>query len=143
MNSKKTACIYSRCGVVDDSNTAITHQINLCREFIKQNDLEEMKIFSDVGESANNLKRAGIKKLIKFISKNKVDYIVVVSFDRLSRSTATYLHFKEIFNQNDSRVVTIKDSLIVKNSKKKFLEAVLSAAYELEIEINNYGRVKI
>ncbi|MEL7666125.1 MAG: recombinase family protein [Candidatus Shapirobacteria bacterium] len=80
MKNKKTCVIYCRQSAVQQSNSSsIKNQEETLVTIADKRKLEIKKIFESLGKDTK------IKELIEWISQNKVDYIITMGIDRLSR----------------------------------------------------------
>jgi site-specific DNA recombinase len=60
-------------------------------------DLDEVII--DGGESAKNLKRPGLERLLAMVNAGKVQAVIIAKFDRLTRSVKDLAALLELFEK--------------------------------------------
>jgi DNA invertase Pin-like site-specific DNA recombinase len=89
------AIIYARgrclsSSKVDGEELLLTElQVDRCRVVAFAHGLEVAAAFRDHGESANNSERPGLRAMLDQIDSGEIttDFVIVTSFDRLSRTT--------------------------------------------------------
>lgn len=90
----KRAIIYCRVSTEEQAKQgySIEAQKKNCAEFAITNNYLVSEIFIDEGESAKDLNRPAVQKMLAYCKKhsNKVDAIIVWKLDRLSRGNTDY-----------------------------------------------------
>lgn len=62
---------------------------------------DNMMIYMDDGETGSNMERPGLKRLIRHVQEKKIDAVVVLKLDRLSRRQKDVLYLlEEVFEGN-------------------------------------------
>ncbi len=88
------AVIYARVSSEEQAKHgfSIENQKKVCTEFAQKNNYFIDKIFVDEGESAKNLNRPEIQKLMNYCNKkkNEIKAVVIWRLDRISRNTTDY-----------------------------------------------------
>jgi DNA invertase Pin-like site-specific DNA recombinase len=80
MKNKKTCVVYCRQSAVQqNNNSSIKNQKETLEAIANKRKLEIKKVFESLGKDTK------IKELIEWIDQNKVDYLVAMGIDRLSR----------------------------------------------------------
>jgi DNA invertase Pin-like site-specific DNA recombinase len=64
-------------------------QVEACRSTAGQMGLEVVQEFVDLGRSARDVQQPGLASLLQRLQKNDIDYVIVCSWDRLTRSVET------------------------------------------------------
>lgn len=128
----KTAVIYARTSGEDAFS--IDNQVNECNNYIKQNGFQKLAEFKDNG-SGNDLKRQGLKDLIKFAKKNKPDVVIINSVDRLSRNTTDFISTKSLLSGFGIEIVSLIPQEETPTSR--FIERIMNATIELDREIRS------
>jgi site-specific DNA recombinase len=77
------AALYARTGSMEHSTQ---DQLQLCREYSLRKGWEVVGIYEDVGISAHELERNGLKQMLTDAELHNFDLIVIASYDRLYRS---------------------------------------------------------
>jgi len=65
----------------------------------------------DAGESAKNLKRPGMERILKLVQAGDVDKVIVAKLDRLTRSVRDLADLLEIFQRKGVSLVSVAESL--------------------------------
>ena len=86
----KNAILYRRVSTTDqkENGNSLATQQNSLRAFANNNGMEVIREFQE-DFSAKNFERPEFNRLLDFVkkNKNKVDYILITSWDRFSRNT--------------------------------------------------------
>ena len=65
----------------------------------------------DASESAKNLKRPGIERVLKLVQAGEVDTIIVAKMDRLTQSIQDLADLLELFRRKGVPLVSVAESL--------------------------------
>ena len=96
------AVIYTRVSSKEqDENTSLPYQKRRCEEYAERKGYRIVEYFGGTYESAKNDERKEFKRMMSFVksSKEKISKIIVLSFDRFSRSGANSIYLIEILKQ--------------------------------------------
>lgn len=86
--------IYARTATVKQAAAkpaAIDHQIKTLKEYTEKKGDEVVAIFSDTGYSNTDKQQPGLRAALDLSSKEKPDYLLATSLDRLSRDSQQLL----------------------------------------------------
>src|ERR1700724_2406714 len=72
---------------------------------------EIIELIVDGGESAKNLNRPGMEKLLKLVDERKVDTVIIAKLDRLTRSVKDLAELPERFQRRGVSLVSVTGSL--------------------------------
>jgi site-specific DNA recombinase len=72
---------------------------------------EVADLIVDAGESAKNLKRPGMVRILKLVQAGEVDKVIVAKLDRLTRSVRDLADLLEIFQRKGVSLVSVAESL--------------------------------
>lgn len=88
LRSGKNAVIYTRVShVSQEENTSLETQKKYCENFALRKGLSIIEYFGGTYESAKTDDRKEFSKMLQFIKRNKkINYIIVYSYERFSRS---------------------------------------------------------
>ena len=92
------AAIYTRVSSKEqDENTSLPYQKRRCEEYAQRKGYRVVEYFGGTYESAKNDERKEFKRMLGFVkqSKEKISRIIVLSFDRFSRSGANAIYLIE------------------------------------------------
>ena len=97
---------------------------------------ELVKIFSDAGCSAKNLKREGILFLISFCEKKMCDIVVIYKLDRLTRNVRDlgYL-LQDVFEKNGIAFSSVQDSFDTTTASGRLILNFLGCIAQWEREV--------
>ena len=76
---------------------------------VQHSDLIEIVV--DAGESAKDLKRPGIERILELVNAGQVDTVIVVSLDRLTRSVRDLRKLLAIFKRRNVSLVSVAEAL--------------------------------
>lgn len=95
----KRAVIYTRVSteLQAEKGYSLISQLEACRKYAKDNDLEIVEEFSD-DYSGRELDRPGLNALRQMIGKSQIDALVVYSDDRLTRDLAHSIELRREFS---------------------------------------------
>src|SRR5215472_12162571 len=65
----------------------------------------------DGGESAKDLKRRGVERLLALVEAGKVDAVIVAKLDRLTRSVKDLCLLLELFEKRKVALISVAESL--------------------------------
>src|SRR5258706_2738957 len=72
-------------------------------------DLDEVIV--DGGESAKDLNRAGVQRLLSLVNGGKIDAVIVAKLDRLTRSVKDLCGLLELFEKRKVALISVAESL--------------------------------
>lgn len=136
----KYAIIYCRVSSydqVEDGNSLATQE-RLCREYAIKNGLTVLDnyVFIEKGESAKNVDRTELKKMMEFCTKNKdkISSIVIYKLDRLSRSIDDYSQLRVFFKTLKIDILSITEKF--DNSPVgKFVENMIANVSQFDNDV--------
>ncbi|OLS26574.1 MAG: DNA-invertase hin [Candidatus Heimdallarchaeota archaeon LC_3] len=97
----------------------------------KQLDIFE---FVDEGKSAKDMNREGMKKLVESVVQEKLDFVVVVKLDRLTRRLADLQYLTDLFQKHNVHLVSINEKLDTESATGRFFITILGSLAQLERE---------
>ena len=71
---------------------------------------ELLELIADTGESGMNMNRPGLQRMLSLIAGGNVKYVLVTSFDRLTRSHEDFARLLERLDLHGVALVSIDDS---------------------------------
>ena len=72
---------------------------------------EVADLIVDAGESAKNLKRPGMERMLQLVQAGEVDKVIVAKLNRLTRSVRDLADLLEIFQRKGVSLVSVAESL--------------------------------
>ena len=134
----KTAIIYVRVSTEEQKKKgySISGQTQRCIEFAKRNDYSVIKIFTDEGKSAKNLKRPELQEMFRYIKCNsrKPQALIFWKWDRLSRGEdADYVELGKLFDRYNITPLSVEENNET-SPEAKLMRKITRAtsAYELD-----------
>ena len=121
-----------------------THQQSLELQIkqLKENDVQEKRIFSDVG-TGSSLERPGLS-LIK-VKVEEGDKVLVTKLDRLGRNTLDMVQLVKEFDELGVAIEFLDDGISTEGTMGKMVVTILSAVAQAErmriMERTNEGRL--
>lgn len=137
MNNKilidKINVIYCRESTKQQKNS-LENQIEKCKTFCLNKGLSIDKVIEDYG-SGLNYNRNGLKELVRLISLNQVDNLVIYYKDRLVRFG--YELIQQLCLIHEVNMIIIDDSESNKNKEQEFADDLISIIHNFSLKI--YG----
>ena len=80
--------IYVRVSTDDqrDNGYSIDSQLRMIKEYCEKNEYDIVDIYNDAGHSGKDLMRPEMQRLLKDIKSKKIDKLVAIKVDRLTRN---------------------------------------------------------
>lgn len=136
----KYAIIYCRVSSydqVEDGNSLATQE-RLCREYAIKNGYTVLDnyVFIEKGESAKNVDRTELKKMMEFCTKHKdkISAVIVYKIDRLSRSIDDYSQLRVFFRTFKIDILSITEKF--DNSPVgKFVENMIANVSQFDNDV--------
>lgn len=114
---------------------SIEAQQDKLKTYCELNGLNNYEFYIDAGFSGSNLDRPSMQKLLSDIKSNKIQTVIVLKLDRLSRRTKDTLYLiEDVFNTNDIRFISLTENLDTYSSNGKFFITIMSSVAQLERE---------
>lgn len=104
-------------------------------EYAVKNNIELIKIFEDAGISGANdiTKRKGLKELMDYCKKHKVDLVIVTKMDRLARDVFIQLWVEKELAIYDTKIISAnEDNLNGEDYMTKAMRQMVGVFAELE-----------
>ena len=92
------------------------------------------EIITDGGFSASSLKRPGMARLLKLIRGRKVDTVVVLKLDRLTRSLRDLGELIELFERTGVRLVSLSESIDTNTAAGRMMLNILGTVSQWQRE---------
>jgi site-specific DNA recombinase len=89
-----------------------TSQEKKIKSFLKgQKNMQYCSTYSDVGFSGANTKRPALKQMLRDVSQNKLNVIVICSITKLTRSVRDLLKLIEYFEKHEVLFISVLDKI--------------------------------
>ena len=70
----------------------------------------ELELITDTGESGRNMNRPGLQRMLSLIAGGNVQYVLVTSFDRLTRSQGDFARLLKRLDRRGVALVSVEES---------------------------------
>lgn len=130
---KRVAC-YIRVSTENQlENYSIEEQTDRLKSYCKAKDWDIYKIYTDGGYSGGNTDRPALQQLLKDISNNYIELVVVYKLDRLSRSQKdTLTLIEDSFLSNNVDFVSMSENFDTSSPFGRAMIGILSVFAQLE-----------
>jgi site-specific DNA recombinase len=88
----------------------------------------------DGGESAKNLNRPGLKRLIARVESGKVEAVIIAKLDRLTRSVKDLCSLLELFEKRGVALISVAESLDTASAAGRLAITIMAAVSQWERE---------
>ena len=103
----KRAGIYVRVSTDDqrDNGYSIDSQLRMLKEYCENNDYDIVDVYNDAGHSGKDLMRPEMQKLLKDIKSKKIDILLAIKVDRLTRNNYDGFWLLNYCEEHDVKIV--------------------------------------
>ena len=136
-DNKKIAGLYIRVSTEDQAREgfSLPEQEKRLRTMCEFKGYEVYDIYKDVGISAKTgNKRPEFERLLQDIKDKKVNTIVVLKLDRLTRSVSDWEKILTFLDENDAYLDCANDDINTTNANGKMISRILTSVSQQEIE---------
>jgi DNA invertase Pin-like site-specific DNA recombinase len=92
------------------------------------------EVIVDGGESAKDLNRPGVQRLLELINTGKVDAVIVAKLDRLTRSVKDLCGLLELFEKRKVALISVAESLDTSSAAGRLVITIMGAVSQWERE---------
>jgi site-specific DNA recombinase len=103
-----------------------------CEQMAAVRDLEVAEVLTDAGESAKNIDRPAMRRLMAMIQSRAVDAVIIAKLDRLTRSVRDLADLLEIFNKGGVALISVGESLDTKSASGELVMNIMTAVSQWE-----------
>lgn len=107
----KKGVIYARYSSDRQNEQSIAGQIDVCKKWATNNDIEIIDIYHDEAFTGKTDKRPAFQRVIKDAKTGKFDYIIVYKLDRFARNRYHSAIYKAQLKKYGIRVVSAMESI--------------------------------
>ena len=136
-DNKKIAGLYIRVSTEDQAREgfSLPEQEKRLRTMCEFKGYEVYDIYKDAGISAKTgNKRPEFERLLQDIKDKKVNTIVVLKLDRLTRSVSDWEKILTFLDENDAYLDCANDDINTTNANGKMISRILTSVSQQEIE---------
>ena len=95
---------------------------------------ELFEVIVDGGESAKNLNRPGLQRLLALVDSGKVKAVIVAKLDRLTRSVKDLCSLLELFEKRSVALISVAESLDTASAAGRLVITIMAAVSQWERE---------
>lgn len=132
------AAIYSRKSKFTGKGESIENQIELCREYCKNNlkdkNITDFLIYEDEGFSGKNIHRPQFQKMLIDAAAQKFDILICYRLDRISRNVADFSTLINKLHQLEIGFVSIREQFDTTTPMGRAMMYIASVFAQLERE---------
>jgi site-specific DNA recombinase len=92
------------------------------------------EVIVDGGESAKSLNRPGLQRLLGLVNAGKIDSVIVVKLDRLTRSVKDLCGLLELFEKRKVALISVAESLDTGSAAGRLVITIMGAVSQWERE---------
>ena len=138
----KRVAIYSRKSKETDTGESIKNQINICKNYFKNQNLEcSFEVFIDEGFSGGNTNRPAFKKMLKLCTLKKFDIIAIYKIDRMARNITDFFSIYNKLEKNNITLISVTEGFDATTPIGRMMMTMLAGFADMERE-NIKQRVK-
>jgi DNA invertase Pin-like site-specific DNA recombinase len=93
-----------------------------------------LDVIIDGGESAKNLNRPGLQRLLTFVDSGRVEAVIIAKLDRLTRSVKDLCSLLELFEKRDVALISVAESLDTASAAGRLVITIMAAVSQWERE---------
>jgi predicted site-specific integrase-resolvase len=95
---------------------------------------ELLEVIVDGGESAKNLNRPGLQRLLVLADSGKVEAVIAAKLDRLTRSVKDLCSLLELFEKRNVALISLAESLDTASAAGRLVITIMAAVSQWERE---------
>jgi site-specific DNA recombinase len=128
---------YLRVSTQEQAREGISldNQREKVRAYCALHDLELVEVIEDQGQSAKDLKRPGMQRLMGLITDRKVDAAVVYKLDRLSRRVIDTLSLIEMMAKYDVAFHSLNEKIDTGTAMGRFFLNITASLAQMERDL--------
>lgn len=86
-----------------------------------------LEVIVDGGESAKNLNRPGLQRLLALVQSGKVQAVIVAKLDRLTRSVKDLCGLLDLFEKRKVALISVAESLDTSSAARRLVITIMGA----------------
>ena len=117
-----------------DRGVSLEAQVEKIRAMATVHDVELLDVIVDAGESAKNLDRPGMARVLELVRSRDVGTVIIAKLDRLTRSLRDLAVILELFDKRGVSLVSVAESLDTGSAAGRLVLNLLTAVSQWERE---------
>ena len=128
---------YIRVSTEDqrDHGVSLEAQEEKIKMYCQLNGLELSDIVSDTGSGKSTEKRLGLQQILDLIADKKINNVVVIKIDRLTRSTIDLLNLVKYFKKYDVNFHSVNEKIDTATAQGNFFITLQGALATMERDL--------
>ena len=130
------AAIYARVSTEDQAQHGISldAQVNRCVEYVSALNYELIDTAIDAGISGKSTDRPGLQRILSLVNKKKIQHIITLKLDRLSRKTLDALSLMDMLTKKKVQLHLVAEngSVNSNNADDEFMLTLKAGFAQLE-----------
>lgn len=132
------AAVYSRKSKFTGKGDSIENQIQLCKEYakeqLKDKNITEFLIYEDEGFSGGNTNRPEFQKLLEDAKAEKFNVLICYRLDRISRNVSDFSSTLKILQRHNIDFISIREQFDTSTPMGRAMIYIASVFAQLERE---------
>ncbi|MBI1753591.1 MAG: recombinase family protein [Acidobacteria bacterium] len=117
-----------------DKGLSLDAQAERIRAMAVVHDAELVEVVVDGGESAKDLRRPGMQRLLALVDSQQVQAVIVARLDRLTRSVKDLGHLLERLEKRGVALISVAESLDTASAAGRLVITIMTAVSQWERE---------
>ncbi|MGO8821262.1 MAG: recombinase family protein [Desulfomonilaceae bacterium] len=130
------AVIYARVSTEDQAQHGVSldAQVTRCLEYVSVQNYDLFDTIVDAGISGKSIDRPGLNRILSLVQKKKINHLITLKLDRLSRRTIDALNIVETLTKKNVKLhlVTENGSVNSDNADDEFMLTMKAGFAQLE-----------
>ena len=125
---------YVRVSTKEQAETklSLTHQEEKIRAYAVAQDLKLTRIFNDAAESAKDLNRTEVQRLLEEVERGRIEHVIILKLDRLVRNVENLGYLLRLFEKKGVTLSAVQESLNTATASGRMVVNLLGAIAEWE-----------
>ncbi len=127
---------YVRVSTQDQSESGLSlkHQEAKIRSYADAMDINLVEVKTDSGYSAKSLNRPAMQEIMDMIKEKRIEAVIILKLDRLTRSVKDLGALVELFEKNGVALISVQDSINTNTAAGRLVLNVLGSVAQWERE---------
>ncbi|QCU21011.1 recombinase family protein [Bacillus altitudinis] len=110
---RNVAVAYIRIGKLEQNHILSSHmtQVEQIYKYCLENNIVLKEIYNDVGESTGGDSKTFYKMMFETLQDKNIDYLIVMSRDRLTRKHSEYVSLSEQLKTHEKSILDVKEMI--------------------------------
>lgn len=130
----KVAAIYSRKSKITERGESIENQVNICKSYLNNIEINDYIIYEDEGFSGKNTQRPEFQRMLRDAENKKFEVLICYKLDRVSRNVSDFSALIECLNKYGIGFISITEKFDTTNPMGRAMMYISSVFAQLERE---------